>query len=114
MSAERSHFTLSEIIDHPVTRLVLGCLKGLLGVIIMLAAFIGTTYVGDIRNTIDKLAEQMGAMDTRVDALEREAAIRAAVYQQDREKYDAYRAAWCKRNPETCAAGSAQVAEPAK
>jgi outer membrane murein-binding lipoprotein Lpp len=111
VSADRPHITLGEVIDHPVTRLVIGCLKALLGVIIMLAAFIGTTYVGDIRSTIEKLAAQMGDMDARVDTLEREAAIRAAVYQEDRKKYDAYRASWCKRNPDACKDGAAQVSE---
>lgn len=97
-----SHLSLAQVLDHAVTRLVIGGFKALLGVILMLAAFIGTTYVGDIRGTIEKLAAQMGDMDARVDTLEREAAIRAAVYQQDRAAYDAYQAAWCKRNPALC------------
>lgn len=97
-----AHLSLSQVLDHPVTRLVIGGFKALLGVIIMLAAFIGTTYVGDIRGTIEKLAAQMGDMDARVDTLEREAAIRAAVYQQDRAAYEKYRASWCTRNPALC------------
>lgn len=84
---ERPHLSLGEVIDHPVTRLVIGCLKALIAVIMMLAAFIGTTYVGDIKGTIEKLAAQLGDMDARVDALERESAIRSALYEEDRAAY---------------------------
>jgi outer membrane murein-binding lipoprotein Lpp len=84
---ERPHLSLGEVIDHPITRLVIGCLKALIAVIMMLAAFIGTTYVGDIKGTIEKLATQLGDMDARVDALEQESAIRSALYKADRDEY---------------------------
>jgi hypothetical protein len=84
---ERPHLSLAEIIDHPVTRIVIGTVKALLGVIVMLAALVGTSYVGDIKGTIERLAVQLGDMDKRVDALERESAIRSALYEEDRAAY---------------------------
>lgn len=97
---QRPHLSLGEVIDHPVTRLVIGCLKALIAVIMMLAAFIGTTYVGDIKGTIETLAAKLGDMDERVDALERESAIRSALYEDDRAAYQKALEAHRKRQAE--------------
>lgn len=104
---DRPHLSLGEVIDHPVTRVVIGGLKTLVAVIMMLAAFIGTTYVGDIKGTIEKLAEQLGDMDERVDALERESAIRSALYEEDRAAYHQAREQWEKRRAEKAAQAAA-------
>lgn len=103
--------SLGQVLDHPVTRVISGGFKALLGVIVMLAAIIGTTYVGDIKGTIERLTEQIGDMDERVDRLEKADAIRDALYEQDRDAYRKRSEAWEREQAEKTKAKEGQSKE---
>jgi hypothetical protein len=107
---ERAHMSLADIIAHPVTILVVGVFKALIGLVVVMAGIIGTNYIGDIKGTIERLAVQLGDMDQRVDALERESAIRSAMYEEDRAAYQRQRDEWEKRQMERAKAKAAEIA----
>jgi hypothetical protein len=102
--------TLGQLIDHPITRLVIGTIKALVGVVVVMAGILVANYasdtkttLGEVGDTLKTLSVQLAETGRRVDQLERDAAASRASWEAYRQIYVADRQAYEERRAKKAA-----------
>lgn len=85
---------IGALIDHPVTRLVLGAIKALVGAVVVMAGLVVANYAREVQSTLTEVGDtvktlsiQLAETSRRVDQLERDSAASRASWEAYRQIY---------------------------